>query len=57
MGQQCCTDTKVDRKVYDPSIKKPEKVSGSYIGSTGNNKNNDLNKNSKVQLGYEGMEN
>ena len=29
MGQQCCTDAKVDNRVHDPTINKPEKVRNS----------------------------
>ena len=34
MGQQCCTDNKVDRKVYDPKIDRPEKVRNSGYAVT-----------------------
>ena len=36
MGQQCCSDAKVDNRVHDPTINRPVKVrnSGQTIHTT-----------------------
>ena len=56
MGQQCCSDAKVDNKAYNPRIDRPQKVRNSgqtmHLTQTGEQFRN-TNENSNLQLGYE----